>query len=756
MRPRRGGGTGRRARLKTGCPLRAWGFETLPRHSVSRAPAVQSLRGRGRVIRSTPLEWDTPLFRQARTQLEQALPRRADLRARRRAAPLPGARGDPHAAGADGRRHGPLVSRPTAFSTRRCSGRRRAGSATTSEVTLGECAALAMWMTWKCALLRLPYGGAKGGVRCNPHELSQPELARITRRFTSDLAPFIGPEIDIPAPDIATNEQTMAWMMDTYSAQKGYAVPEIVTGKPISIGGSRLPQRGDRRRRRDGDRARLRSASAGTSPTLRSSSRASATSAVSPRPSCTSAARASSRVGDVSGGVHDPAGLDVPTLHEYAREHGSLDGFPASALSHEELLELDCDVLVLAAREDQVTEANAGRAALPRSSSRARTARPRSRPTRSSRARGIPVLPDVLTNAGGVTVSYFEWVQDLSRLFWDRDEIRAPARREARRRVRPRLGARRERRRLAAQRRAGLGDPRRRGGARGAGDLPVTRAARSRRDGRPTRTRSRRARPRRRPGEALMRPEVRSVLVCDGGAFLGVITRKTLVREVVARGLDPRTTRAARDRRGAERDRRLRARRSPAPSLPRGAATTSASRSSIEGRLVGVLSRSSVQRRLRRTSRRLRTTPSSRRVRSGRDEPQLELGRECRDRLAEPLARRLVDEPAVGVELLRAPARPASSTSTTRAPIAASTLRSSAWAQTAPKRPALEPITATGLPRKTFVANGREAQSSAFFSAPGIEWLYSGVAIRTASAEATASRSDATATGAGPRSSSWS
>src|SRR3954453_19665607 len=105
-------------------------------------------------------------------------------------------------------------------------------------VTLGECAALAMWMTWKCALLRLPYGGAKGGVRCRPRELSAGELSRITRRFTADLAPFIGPKIDIPAPDMATNEQTMAWMMDTYSVQKGYAVPEIVTGKPVSIGGS--------------------------------------------------------------------------------------------------------------------------------------------------------------------------------------------------------------------------------------------------------------------------------------------------------------------------------------------------------------------------------------------------------------------------------------------------------------------------------------------------------------------------------------
>src|SRR5919199_5723762 len=105
-------------------------------------------------------------------------------------------------------------------------------------VSLGECAALAMWMTWKCALLRLPYGGAKGGVRCNPKELSRAEVARITRRFTAELAPFIGPQLDIPAPDMATNEQTMAWMMDTYSMQMGYAVPEIVTGKPISIGGS--------------------------------------------------------------------------------------------------------------------------------------------------------------------------------------------------------------------------------------------------------------------------------------------------------------------------------------------------------------------------------------------------------------------------------------------------------------------------------------------------------------------------------------
>ena len=158
-------------------------------------------------------------------------------------------------------------------------------------VNLGECAALAMWMTWKCALLRLPYGGAKGGVRCNPRELSQTELARVTRRFTSDLAPFIGPSIDIPAPDMATNEQTMAWMMDTYSAQKGHAVPEIVTGQADLDRRIAVPERGDRRRRRDGDRAGLRAARLEPRRICASSSRASATSAASPRPSCTSAAR---------------------------------------------------------------------------------------------------------------------------------------------------------------------------------------------------------------------------------------------------------------------------------------------------------------------------------------------------------------------------------------------------------------------------------------------------------------------------------
>ena len=367
------------------------------------------------------LEWDTPLYAQARTQLEQALPDAGipehvaeRLRYPERAIilTLPVRMDD-----------GNVRSFP-AYRVQHSSvlGPTKGGIRYDEAVNLGECAALAMWMTWKCALLRLPYGGAKGGVRCNPRELSQTELRKITRRFTSDLAPFIGPATDIAAPDIATNEQTMAWMMDTYSAQKGYAVPEIVTGKPISIGGSvfRSEATGagvvmviERACARLGwELASLRFVVQG----FGNVGGVAAT-------ELHERGAAVIGVGDISGGVLDAAGLDVPTLHEYATANGSLAGFPASRLTSEQLLELECDVLVLAAREDQVTEANA--AAL-----RCRlVAEGANGPTsvvadEILRARGILVLPDVLTNAGGVTVSYFEWVQDLSRLFWDRDEIR--------------------------------------------------------------------------------------------------------------------------------------------------------------------------------------------------------------------------------------------------------------------------------------------------------------------------------------------
>jgi glutamate dehydrogenase (NAD(P)+) len=276
------------------------------------------------------------------------------------------------------------------------------------EVSLGECAALAMWMTWKCALLRLPYGGAKGGVRCEPRELSVHEVERLTRRFTAELLPVIGPQEDIAAPDMATNEQTMAWMMDTYSMQRGYAVPEIVTGKPISIGGSVF---------------RHEATGAGVvMVTRRACDRlgwpiSAQRCIVQGFGNVGSVAAAELHalgarvvaVSDVSGGVWAEEGLDIPALQQYASENGSLEGSTAGErITNEELLELDCDILVLAAREDQITADNAPRV-------RARMIAEGANGPTSIGAdailadRGIVVLPDVLTNAGGVAVSYFEW-----------------------------------------------------------------------------------------------------------------------------------------------------------------------------------------------------------------------------------------------------------------------------------------------------------------------------------------------------------
>jgi glutamate dehydrogenase (NAD(P)+) len=292
------------------------------------------------------------------------------------------------------------------------------------EVSLGECAALAVWMTWKCALLRLPYGGAKGGVRCNPKTMSQAELQRLTRRYTSELLPFIGPQEDIPAPDIATNEQTMAWIMDTYSMQMGYAVPEIVTGKPVSLGGSLFRHEAtgagvvmvvERACERLGWRLseqRCVVQGFGNVGGVAAGELAAKGATVL-------------AVSDVSGGVYSATGVDVAELRTFAQEHGSLQGYEThERITNAELLELPCDVLVLAAREDQITATNA-----PRVEARI-VAEGANGPTSIEAdailaERGVVVLPDVLTNAGGVTVSYFEWVQDLGRLFWTRAEIRA-------------------------------------------------------------------------------------------------------------------------------------------------------------------------------------------------------------------------------------------------------------------------------------------------------------------------------------------
>jgi glutamate dehydrogenase (NAD(P)+) len=291
-------------------------------------------------------------------------------------------------------------------------------------VTLGECAALAMWMTWKCALLRLPYGGAKGGVRCDPRALSTAELERLTRRFTTELLPIIGPERDIPAPDMATDEQTMAWMMDTYSMQVGHAVPEIVTGKPLSIGGSVL--------RPEATGIGVVMVVENAVKRLGSSLRGAAcvvqgygkVGGVAAHELALRGARVTG-VSDISGGIHQEEGLDLEAVDAWRRAHGGLAGFPGAVeVTNEGLLELPCDVLVLAATEEQVTGENAGRLAAHLIAEGANG------PTTLEAdkilvGRGIPVLPDILTNAGGVAVSYFEWVQDIQRFFWGREEIRA-------------------------------------------------------------------------------------------------------------------------------------------------------------------------------------------------------------------------------------------------------------------------------------------------------------------------------------------
>ena len=293
---------------------------------------------------------------------------------------------------------------------------------------IDEVRALAMWMTWKCACVKIPYGGAKGGVTCDPKALSARELERLTRRFTTEIADMIGPDSDIPAPDVNTNAQVMAWMMDTYSMHHGYSVTGVVTGKPVSIGGSEGRQEATGR----GVVYTIQEAAKVVDLDLRS-----ARIVVQGFGNVgEGAARFINELGarviavsDTRGGVFDGDGLDLALVTRHKQETGSVVGAPRTRpITNAELLELDCDVLIPAAMEGVITERNA-----PRVHARivAEAANGPTTPEADDllRERGIMVIPDILCNAGGVTVSYFEWVQDREEFFWTIDEINARLRR---------------------------------------------------------------------------------------------------------------------------------------------------------------------------------------------------------------------------------------------------------------------------------------------------------------------------------------
>jgi glutamate dehydrogenase/leucine dehydrogenase len=289
-------------------------------------------------------------------------------------------------------------------------------------VTLDEVKALASWMTWKCATVNIPFGGAKGGITCDPRRLSKDELERLTRRYAYEISPFIGRDTDIPAPDVYTDGQIMAWIMDTYSMTRGHITPGVVTGKPIFLGGSQGRNEATAR----GCFFVIRSACKVMDIDLKK-----ATVAIQGFGNAGSIAAELLHehgakviaVSDSRGGILIRKGLDITKLLLHKDETGAVAGFSgAHAISSEALLQLDCDILIPAALENQITSHNAH-------DIQARiVAEAANGPTtpvadRVLHEKGIMVLPDILANAGGVTVSYFEWVQDLQEFFWDEDDV---------------------------------------------------------------------------------------------------------------------------------------------------------------------------------------------------------------------------------------------------------------------------------------------------------------------------------------------
>src|SRR3981081_4607325 len=283
------------------------------------------------------------------------------------------------------------------------------------QTDLQEIRALAMLMTWKCACVKIPYGGAKGGVTCDPKTLSLRELEHLTRRFTTEISDMIGPDSDIPAPDVNTNAQIMAWMMDTYSMHRGYSVTGVVTGKPVSIGGSEGRQEATGR---------------GVVYTIQEAAKAIDLDLHGARVVVQGYGNAGDAVARFLGAVcFTGGGLVRPPAPRHKQETGSVTGTPRTrAISNEELFELDCDILIPAALEGVITERNAPRIRA-RIIAEAANGPTNPAPAHILRERGIMVIPDILCNAGGVTVSYFEWVQDREEFFWSIDEINARLRR---------------------------------------------------------------------------------------------------------------------------------------------------------------------------------------------------------------------------------------------------------------------------------------------------------------------------------------
>ena len=292
------------------------------------------------------------------------------------------------------------------------------------DVSLDECRALAMWMSWKCALMNLPYGGAKGGVIVDPKTLSRRELEKMTRRYTTEISSFIGPEKDIPAPDVGTNAQVMAWIMDTYSMHKGYSVPAVVTGKPIAIGGSVGREYATGLGVTYVTRALLKQRFGRGLEDLKVAVQGFGN--VGSWTARTMHERGAQvvAVSDQYGGIYNSKGLDLRQLTRHLSEQQTVTGYPgAEAISNQDLLELKVDVLVPAALEGQITKENAPRI---NATIIAEGANGPTSPEADKilNERGIIVIPDILCNAGGVVVSYFEWVQSLQSFFWDEGEVR--------------------------------------------------------------------------------------------------------------------------------------------------------------------------------------------------------------------------------------------------------------------------------------------------------------------------------------------